>query len=53
MGYASQEKRRVERPREKRKGEEERAWRPSMGVEVTGLDALGILEKVLLNRHED
>ena len=44
---------RVKCPREKRKGEKERAWRPSMGVEATGLDALGTLGEVSLNRHED
>ena len=42
----SQEKGRVELPREKRKGEEERAWRPSMGMGAAGLDALGILGEI-------
>ena len=53
LGRASQEKGHVERLREKRKGEEERAWRPSMGMGATGLDALGILGEVPLNRHKD
>ena len=41
LGCASQEKGHVKCLRKKRKGEEERAWRPSMGVEAVGLDALG------------
>ena len=53
LGRASQEKRRVECPREKRKGEEERMWRPSMGVGAADFDALEILGEVPLNRHKD
>ena len=53
MGCASQEKGHVERPRETRKGEEERAWRPSMGIRAASLDALETLGELPLNRYEN